>query len=66
MARATYTDWDAADPTMADDPDTADVDESRQHEKAYGVSEHPVQVEDKDNAKPQFRVDPERPYQCRR
>ena len=21
MARATYTDWDAADPTMADDPE---------------------------------------------
>ena len=61
MARATYTDWDAADPTMPDDPDTADVDESRQHEKAYGVSEHPVQMEDTDNAKPQFRVDPKDP-----
>ena len=61
MARATYTDWDAADPTMADNPETADVDESREHEKAYGVSEHPVQVEDKDNSKPQFRVDPKLP-----
>ena len=59
MARATYTDWDAADPTMEDDPETADVDESREHEKAYGVSEHPVLVEDKDNPEPQFRVNPD-------
>ena len=61
MARATYTDWDAADPTMPDNPETADVDESREPEKAYGVSEHPVVVEDKDNAEPQFRVDPDLP-----
>ena len=60
MARATYTDLDAADPTMADDPGTVDVDES-DDEKAYGVSEHPVQVEDEDNSKPQFRVNPGSP-----
>ena len=62
LARATYTDWDAADPTMVDDPFTADIDESKQHEMAYGVSEHPVQVEDKDNPKPQFRADPRDPF----
>ena len=61
MARAKYTDWDAADPTMEDDPGTADVDESKEHERAYGVSEHPVVVEDKDNPAPQFRLDPDLP-----
>ena len=62
MAGAMYTDWDAADPTMPDNPDTADKDESREPEKAYGISEHPVVVEDQDNPDPLFRVDPNDPF----
>ena len=46
---------------MADDPNTPGVDESRQHEMAHGVSEHPVQIEDKDNQEPVFRIDPDLP-----
>ena len=59
MATATYTDWDAADPTMQDDPLTSTVDESQEHEQAHGVSYDPVVVEDRDNQKPEFRIDPD-------
>ena len=61
MATATYTDWDAADPTMEDDPLTPTVDESQEHEKAHGVSYEPVVIEDRDNQKPEFREDPDLP-----
>ena len=61
MATASYTDWDAADPTMEDDPDTPTVDESQEHEKAHGVSYEPVVIEDRDNQKPEFRTDPDLP-----
>ena len=56
-----YTDWVAADPTMPDDPETADVDESKLPEMAHGVSHNPVQVEDTENKRPVFRVDPDIP-----
>ena len=61
MATATYTDWDAADPTMEDDPATPTVDESQEHEKAHGVSYEPVVIEDRGNQKPEFRTDPDLP-----
>ena len=60
-ATAMYTDWVAADPTMPDDPETADVDESKLPEMAHGVSHNPVQVEDTENKRPVFRVDPDIP-----